>query len=686
MLVYFEIDNNIVTNIEQASIFNFDKELIESYVSVYSKVGWNEGNTSTYIRYQNISELKEPIPEEETNDFSQTLNEENNVSDTNINLSEIDEDFLEDLDEYVLDDDFLFEDEDSYRKIIPKSIKEEYALFGRSFLLPNPALLSIFEDYDHDPYVIHVDILDIKHWVPEDLGSFRNYYGINNEEVKDLINIFILQRRKLEESVYAERRSHLYQINNNLNKDFLRAIDPDLYPHDCVSKNWTVLLNQLSVNDIKDVYDYCNLLQPVLPESFCVENINLLSDKYGFPSLLIAEKYLESSVYNISTATEYSQVKNLLRKIENCGVKHLPDEGVPLCAINKQKLNVFALQLNNQLQKVLSNIDVKMSLSASNLNFNIEDLYDNDIKLKIGLLYDLIETSVAEEVVIPYVKRIRNQYDALPQSVHILFDSYLSSILESAILNFLEELSPSYLHSLLETISIWVDSSFVTTHADLIRSTFSQSSDFSDLNNAFNYKYISKTDLVSRYTELTQKFTVKDLAEFITTPNSKTGCIHFADTPIEFQEYILIRIVELYNAKSLHSGESIFIMPFNRFRNLEDFIRWLTELKSGEYGPINIEAIEKAITKAIEPLTEQEIDHLYEIKHLVKTGEKIITISSSYYTEWYANMEYQHYRDSLYDDSSSRYSGSWAHDEEGYSDDDIDTIFDGDPDAYWNID
>ena len=32
------------------------------------------------------------------------------------------------------------------------------------------------------------------------------------------------------------------------------------------------------------------------------------------------------------------------------------------------------------------------------------------------------------------------------------------------------------------------------------------------------------------------------------------------------------------------------------------------------------------------------------------------------------------------------YAGTWAHDEAGYSDDDIDTIFDGDPDAYWNID
>lgn len=32
------------------------------------------------------------------------------------------------------------------------------------------------------------------------------------------------------------------------------------------------------------------------------------------------------------------------------------------------------------------------------------------------------------------------------------------------------------------------------------------------------------------------------------------------------------------------------------------------------------------------------------------------------------------------------YSGSYAQDEMGYSDDEIDTIFDGDPNAYWNID
>jgi hypothetical protein len=33
-----------------------------------------------------------------------------------------------------------------------------------------------------------------------------------------------------------------------------------------------------------------------------------------------------------------------------------------------------------------------------------------------------------------------------------------------------------------------------------------------------------------------------------------------------------------------------------------------------------------------------------------------------------------------------KYRGSYAQDVEGWSDEDIDTVFDGDPDAYWNID
>lgn len=49
--------------------------------------------------------------------------------------------------------------------------------------------------------------------------------------------------------------------------------------------------------------------------------------------------------------------------------------------------------------------------------------------------------------------------------------------------------------------------------------------------------------------------------------------------------------------------------------------------------------------------------------------------------------EYDDYDD--YDDYGThfgRYAGTYAQDVAGYSDDVIDDVFEGDPDAYWNID
>ena len=39
-----------------------------------------------------------------------------------------------------------------------------------------------------------------------------------------------------------------------------------------------------------------------------------------------------------------------------------------------------------------------------------------------------------------------------------------------------------------------------------------------------------------------------------------------------------------------------------------------------------------------------------------------------------------------YEDYKDEYAGTYTHDVAGFSDEDIDTIFDGEPDAYWNID
>lgn len=50
------------------------------------------------------------------------------------------------------------------------------------------------------------------------------------------------------------------------------------------------------------------------------------------------------------------------------------------------------------------------------------------------------------------------------------------------------------------------------------------------------------------------------------------------------------------------------------------------------------------------------------------------------------DIESNDYEDYGEPNTYDRYRGTYAQDEMGYSDDDIDTIFDGDPDAYWNID
>jgi hypothetical protein len=53
------------------------------------------------------------------------------------------------------------------------------------------------------------------------------------------------------------------------------------------------------------------------------------------------------------------------------------------------------------------------------------------------------------------------------------------------------------------------------------------------------------------------------------------------------------------------------------------------------------------------------------------------------------DYDVENYDNDYYDfdePSYGRYAGSYAQDVEGWSDDDIDNVFDGDPDAYWNID
>lgn len=187
------------------------------------------------------------------------------------------------------------------------------------------------------------------------------------------------------------------------------------------------------------------------------------------------------------------------------------------------------------------------------------------------------------------------------------------------------------------------------------------------------------------FIRLVDNLSLRELAAFITGEPIGKDWMQMDSLTVDMQRYVLERVVSLYHPKKLNEGECIILSDFNKFSDLADFILWLTELKSGQYGRIDIPSIENAISRAIEPLDKDTIETLYEKKILVKPGTKVNTRLGEYTKRLCDDMEYQEYRNSLYDDTS-RYSGSYARDEAGYSDDDIDTILDGDPDAYWNID
>lgn len=104
------------------------------------------------------------------------------------------------------------------------------------------------------------------------------------------------------------------------------------------------------------------------------------------------------------------------------------------------------------------------------------------------------------------------------------------------------------------------------------------------------------------------------------------------------------------------------------------FPKW--DYCNGEWGYIDIYGNE--VTSFESAYNEFDYKMRYPMTIDEECDDECYEENDSYDDELYtATSEDSHY---------SRYLGSYAQNEMGYSDEDIDTIFDGDPSAYWNID
>lgn len=618
-LVYFDIeDDGSINNIDAASIYNFDREIVLSCISGYGSKDWLECEKDTRICYQNISELTEWVSEElekATTDIEKQGNDEDKLE------SLLDEDeILELADDFDLIDDFLEDDsfenghlKGHYQKIIiPESIREEYKLFGRAF---TKSMWDIFDDTENLNHSIIIDILDPSLWIPTKLNGKKTYYGRNANEFNDLIDLIFIKRR----SAYGRYLDQLRYGRNDglwkLNITFQKQLHPELFLNDCISNKWYLLLERLSDDDLMAVYQHCKLLQPILPKEFCYNHISSLDEEYGFPDVSIAEVFLRFKIHRVYTATEYNHYKKLLHAAKNCGVKHLPEEGTPFCAIEKTKLKNISISLGRKKKNILSFIEKQIRNGNPNIELvnitGIIDVHDVELMLKVGEFYDLI-TEISNEPYLIWFKydEILKAYDKLPKEIDVLLDSYLQKELNKILLNALnsEEFSAFSLHHILEKLSKWIDDSFVSANENLIKTSFIKKEDVSDLINALGYGYISNDDFHERYVVLSNNRADRECL------NDLHDCWNY-HLPEQTQLYILERILNNYGLEfSFSYGNKNYEFPscFS-VHSLNDFLSWIKD-NTVKYGHecISVEVALKIQEKVTSTLSYEQNWFLFE--------------------------------------------------------------------------
>lgn len=186
------------------------------------------------------------------------------------------------------------------------------------------------------------------------------------------------------------------------------------------------------------------------------------------------------------------------------------------------------------------------------------------------------------------------------------------------------------------------------------------------------------------------------------------GLINYkGETIFEPSFYCLIPAIgnkKLYTVQNKHFGyavlniDGIEVAPFGKYSWIDGFDKGLARVKignvtNGQNENGNKWGLIDENGKEILPLEYDNIWTFYGKKRVttkVVKGNVAQNVVLSEILGKDETLEYDCSSSNYYDDDYGtiygEYAGSYAQDVEGYSDDVIDEAFDGDPDAYWNID
>ena len=185
------------------------------------------------------------------------------------------------------------------------------------------------------------------------------------------------------------------------------------------------------------------------------------------------------------------------------------------------------------------------------------------------------------------------------------------------------------------------------------------------------------------------------------------GLINYkGETIFEPSFYSLIPAIgnkELYTVQNNNFEYAVLnidgtvVVPFGKYRWIDGFdnglARVIGKVPNGQKDNGNKCGLINENGKEVLPLEYDDIWTFYGKKRVTTKVIKGNVAQNVILSEILGKDETQEYdcsSSNYYDDdygtSYGKYAGTYAQDVEGYSDDVIDDAFDGDPDAYWNID
>lgn len=422
---------------------------------------------------------------------------------------------------------------------LPESIDELFALFG------NCIQFSFM-----DSEFLTVDILDIAYWIDQDIVKSHFYYGTTADQVLDLFNLFVVKEKK----AYTRYSSREYDKS--------------------ISLNWKYLLLPLSREELVEVCKKEPMLQPTMPEDFCMKHLNMLSIEYGFPSLTVCDAFCRAQIMKVDSTTEYLFLKDKLNSYILRTNSKTKVYGVQPCELEDE---ITELLDNRYKDVVLDNICKKLaSISDGSIKWKERILLllkeNAEYLLKLGLTIDKYYNMLAKRGP-GYIYLFFEDYNTLLEedkepykaSISAWGKEYITQIANSKY--YLNKACDIYYG--LRSLSKFFTKTFVNEIREIVNSEFAELGDFSELKYAYEGNLISEEQYLERYKCLTKNHTLQQLVQEITAIRNFSN-----EIPLSLQNYLVREIFNKFDFGNLKSYKYVKTDD-GGISNMGELVEWL---------------------------------------------------------------------------------------------------------------